>query len=328
MAIETDISVIICAYNAVDRLRPTLEHLAKQSVPSHISWKIILIDNNSSDNTTGIAQKIWKDLGEPVEMLRLSETRQGQGYAREKGLRAAQSRYVLFCDDDNWLSPNYIAKAFERMESDANIGVTGGWAVAVFEGEKPDWFDPLKYWYAVPDKKPSGYLLPHEFVVGAGMCVRKEIYTILKERNFEFLLSGRKDKALTSGDDIEIQLAAQLLGFKIFFDETLFFRHCIASHRLNWGYFKKMRRGGSKSFLPLVAYHHTLKKYPKGFFFSTLFCLKNMVMAPVWAFLLVFRQGCQRQEYIQLIEFAFYDGWRVKRYMALRKSLALMMGTK
>jgi len=51
------ISVLVCTYNGAKRLEKTLAHLAAQVTNSTVEWEIILVDNNSTDNTSVIAKR-------------------------------------------------------------------------------------------------------------------------------------------------------------------------------------------------------------------------------------------------------------------------------
>ena len=44
-------SVIVCTYNRAESLRHTLNALAAQQLPSTVEWELIVVDNNSSDQT-------------------------------------------------------------------------------------------------------------------------------------------------------------------------------------------------------------------------------------------------------------------------------------
>jgi len=51
MLIKPIISVILCTYNNQDSLRETLKQLVKQEVKDAGDFEILIIDNNSSDET-------------------------------------------------------------------------------------------------------------------------------------------------------------------------------------------------------------------------------------------------------------------------------------
>jgi glycosyltransferase involved in cell wall biosynthesis len=63
---QPGVSVIICCYNSAALLPQTLEHLANQQTAGEISWEIIIVNNNSTDNTAEIAENIWQGLNRPI----------------------------------------------------------------------------------------------------------------------------------------------------------------------------------------------------------------------------------------------------------------------
>ena len=118
------ISVIICCYNSSKRLPDTLKHLASQKLAKDINWEVIVIDNASTDDTAVIAQREWdsyRQLSPAFTVLK--EPRPGKNFAFKTGVYAAKYEYLLTCDDDNWLSPDYIKLAFDFMYAYARAGL-------------------------------------------------------------------------------------------------------------------------------------------------------------------------------------------------------------
>src|SRR5258708_7275133 len=97
------ISVIICCYNSAKRIAETLTHLSQQELDLGISWEVILVDNNSQDKTTEVANITWHSFKRDVPFKIILEPRQGLAHARRKGIDESRYDYLLFCDDDNWL---------------------------------------------------------------------------------------------------------------------------------------------------------------------------------------------------------------------------------
>jgi len=101
------ISVVIPAYNEEKYLPRVLSSLAKQDFKG--DYEVIVVDNNSTDNTAKIAKK----KGARV----IFEKNRGVCFARQKGAEAAKGEIIVSTDADcvfpeNWLSNIY--KAFER----------------------------------------------------------------------------------------------------------------------------------------------------------------------------------------------------------------------
>ena len=97
------ISIVIVTYNGLTRLKPTLEHLAKQ-IGIDFSVELLVIDNCSTDGTGKFVIDTWKKLHNPFNLRVILEKTPGQMYARERGVNEATYRYILYCDDDNWFT--------------------------------------------------------------------------------------------------------------------------------------------------------------------------------------------------------------------------------
>jgi glycosyltransferase involved in cell wall biosynthesis len=230
------ISVIICCYNSVTRLQKTLEYLVHQAFPENM-WELIVVDNNSNDNTGETARREWEQYNVTIPIKVSYEPMPGLSYARQKGVTEACFEFVLFCDDDNWLERNYLRYTYEILTNNTNIGVLGGRSEGHFEAERPSWFKSFEHAYALGKQMPStGIANRRRYVAGAGMVVRKEIFDILDKITFNNLLTDRKGNALSSGGDSELCLIILFLGYDLYYDERLEFIHFIPAKRLSWKY--------------------------------------------------------------------------------------------
>jgi len=231
------VSVIICCYDSANRLPDTLKHLAFQNVPDSVSWEVIIVNNNSSDNTTGVAKAEWNKYDISIPLKIVDERKPGLSNARNRGAKEATYELLLFCDDDNWLEKNYIHYAYKIMNENKKIGVLGGRSEAVFETGKPLWFDRFGQAYAIgKPNKTSGSVNSRTFVAGAGMIIRKSFFKLLESLAFKPLLTGRKGKQVCSGEDSELCLVSLFLGYDLYYDERLQFIHFMPAFRLSWKY--------------------------------------------------------------------------------------------
>ena len=69
-----DATVLIATYNRADLLDETLASLAKMRVSPHLRWDVIVIDNNSTDNTRQVVERRMPRF--PVRLAYLFEARQ------------------------------------------------------------------------------------------------------------------------------------------------------------------------------------------------------------------------------------------------------------
>lgn len=231
-----DISVIICCYNSESRLRPTLEFLSKQILPTDLIFEVLLIDNNCTDNTVKLALKTWETFGSKMPIRVVHELEPGLTRARKRGISEAIGEIVIFCDDDNWLDSRYLSIVLEIFKN-TKYKIVGGWGIPVTDGEFPDWFKEFDgYGYAVGKQgRETGV---GAMLNGAAMALRREDAIILLDGRYKPFLTDRRGKSLASGGDSEICV---IFGKESrYFDERLVYHHFIPINRLSWGYFMNL----------------------------------------------------------------------------------------
>jgi glycosyltransferase involved in cell wall biosynthesis len=99
------VSVIAPVFNAEQTLGLCLEKLVKQQYPKE-KCEIIVVDNNSSDNSAGIIQ------GFDVQYLFCEK--KGPGAARNFGIRHATGEILIFIDADCLADEYLVARHVER----------------------------------------------------------------------------------------------------------------------------------------------------------------------------------------------------------------------
>ena len=248
------VSVIICTYNGRQRLEPTIFHILK--LEAVCAWELIIIDNASSDSTSEYCSELLASSGGQLCWRIIYEEKPGLIHARLRGLRESKYGIVLYCDDDNSLSADYLQIGFEIFKDNPNVGALGGFGIPVFEvNKKPTWFDRYSHSFAVgPQSSHDGKLMefPAE-LYGAGTFLRKEVILYFYDRGFETVMTGRVGNKLVSGDDVEWCYLIQLLNYEIWYDHRLTFTHRMPAARMQWKYYLKLKEGiasGAASFLP------------------------------------------------------------------------------
>ena len=234
------VSVIICCYNSAERIGATLSALAAQEFQTILDWEIILVDNASTDLTAGIADSIWTSLQTGIDLRIVYEGEPGLGNARNAGIREARYSVLLFCDDDNWLSPGYVQGVFRALDGDRNLAACGGRGIPVFETGKPEWFDEYAEAFAVGSQElntEDGRLLN---LYGAGLAVRKEALDRLYLTGFMALMKGRTGSQLSSSEDTELTYAFVLMGYRLQYLPELSFSHYLPAARLRFDYLKRI----------------------------------------------------------------------------------------
>ena len=225
---KASISIIVCFYNAGDKLYKTCDSIKGLLFDDLENVEVIFVNNNSNDNSVEIINNLFESFSLfPWKIV--NEPKPGLSYARLKGIESSHYEYLLFCDDDNWLSKDYLQIGSKILQNDSMIAVLGGKGAAVSEIELPVWFEQNKNFFAVGKQfTESGQVKGYRNVVyGAGMFVRKSAFQFLISKGFQFYNLGRTGKKLTSGEDSEMCLAFQIAGYKIWYEEELTFQHHI-----------------------------------------------------------------------------------------------------
>jgi glycosyltransferase involved in cell wall biosynthesis len=257
------VSVVICCHNSAERLPETLRHLSLQTLPSGCRWEVLVVDNASHDDTALVASRLWEDLGLPAPLTVVHEPTPGLSSARNAGIRAACYEYLVLCDDDNWLAPDYLEKVHQTLSSDPSIGCLGGRNLPHAAIRLPEWFQSVQEMYAVgPQGAASGDISARKFVFGAGMALRKSTWNRLIRKGYKSFLNDRTGKSLSSGGDAEICAWHLLEGKRLHYDENLSLTHFIPQERLDPGYAECLRNGMILSNGVLRMYHSLLERPP------------------------------------------------------------------
>ncbi|MCL6261227.1 glycosyltransferase family 2 protein [Aquiflexum sp. TKW24L] len=245
------ISILICTYNGSSKLKETLDYIKKLKFDH--PWELIVVDNNSTDNTFDF---VGQELNESVLDFSIYQCNTpGKMNAFWLGVRNAKYAFVLDCDDDNWLFPDYLQKAFEILEANKAIGALGGKGIPHNINDFPSWFEIYQSTYAVgPQGRENGNLGKNGELYGAGTFFRKDILEKWSELGFTNFLSCRKGTELTSGGDTELCEVVKLFGYEVWYEESLQFFHDIEDRKLTEDYLFKLKKGIASSFPVLYAY--------------------------------------------------------------------------
>ncbi len=243
-----NLSLILCCYNSVNRLKPTLEHIYRQIVPNNFDWEVIVVDNASTDGTSEYIRCFWEECDVKIKLNIIHEEKPGLIYARISGVKVAKGDIIVFCDDDNWLDFNYVYNAYNIMMSNKKIGALGGEGIGVTDDDSsfPYWWniDGNCNNFAVGKQFPySGNANKRGYLWGAGLVSRNFILKRVFDEKFPFMMVGRSGKLVLSGEDSEICYRIRLLGFDLYYNENLKYKHYMPKNRLTDEYLSYLLQG-------------------------------------------------------------------------------------
>lgn len=105
------ISVVIPCYNQGEYLSETLDSVLSQTFQD---WECIIVNDGSSDNTESVAKSYAE---KDKRFIYLTQPNSGQGAARNNGIAAAHSEFILPLDSDDLLAPDYMKLALEQFRT-------------------------------------------------------------------------------------------------------------------------------------------------------------------------------------------------------------------
>jgi len=115
--VEKELTVAICLYNAEKYIKETLDSLLNQTFQE---FKLLIIDDCSTDNSLFIVEEYLKNADIEYEIVRFEENK-GTAFGRNYALNHVQTLLMLFFDADDIAKPNLLEKLYNKIQSNENI---------------------------------------------------------------------------------------------------------------------------------------------------------------------------------------------------------------
>lgn len=105
------ITVVMASYGGRDRIGRMLDSLSQQTLDTTL-FEVVVVLNGPDDGTADVL-RARREAGERgVRVVRTA--RAGASHARNLGVTLARHEYLTFVDDDDWVSPRYLAELLEH----------------------------------------------------------------------------------------------------------------------------------------------------------------------------------------------------------------------
>lgn len=131
------LSVVICTWNRAESLQKTLESIENCRFPNGTVWEVLIVDNNSTDQTFLVCQSFLQRNAERYRYL--LEKRQGKSFALNTAIENARGEVIAFTDDDVLVGADWLLALLEAFDTYDCVGVAGK-IVPVWNSPKPNWF--------------------------------------------------------------------------------------------------------------------------------------------------------------------------------------------
>ena len=131
-----DVSIVISTYNRCRLLEEALQALLSQT-HAHLDFEVLVVDNNSSDQTRPLVQSLAAQNPERVKYF--FEPKQGLSYGRNTGIANAKASIIAFTDDDVRVTRDWVYQIKTGFEANPDIDFLGGKVVPRWRTAPPSW---------------------------------------------------------------------------------------------------------------------------------------------------------------------------------------------
>lgn len=192
-------SFITCTYNRDKYIGQTLQSVCDQKYPDN-NYEIIVIDNNSTDNTASICEEFRAEY--PNKNFRyFKEMNQGLSFALNRGIKEAQGEYLIFVDDDETIIPQHLERLDNHLRTYPEAVLCGTPVIPVYEIPEPKWMSRFtqRLIGGYFDQGKEVKILEAKNYPGTGhTIIKKELYERYGNYNTEL---GRKGTSLIGAED-------------------------------------------------------------------------------------------------------------------------------
>jgi len=239
------ISIIICTYNRSQYLKKVLENLLLLKNDGSFDHEIIIVDNNSKDNTQEIVESyILKN----NKFKYFFEPKQGKSNALNTGISRSIGDIIAFTDDDVIINNDWVQN-IANFSKENDFDAIGGRIIPLYCDGTPQWIKDcsdilsgpiVNHDYGEEIQPYNKKMLPF---VGANMVIKQKMFK--DYGGFNVRLGAGTG---TMGEDSEFYRRLQSANMRIFYNPKILIIHPVDKNRMNLKYFAQWHMSSGKHF--------------------------------------------------------------------------------
>ncbi|MFH1460414.1 MAG: glycosyltransferase family 2 protein [Candidatus Omnitrophota bacterium] len=206
-----EISIVIVTYSAEKFIKNCLDSVFAQDLNN---FEVIIIDNNSGDNTINILKKY-------LSKIILIENKKNEGFcfATNQGILLAKGKYIFTLNSDVYLSKDYVLNLKNFLERNLEAGMAGGKLLRMDKITIDTIGLKLGVFYrflniAESEKDTGKYKVPLEIM---GPCAAAALYKRELLESIRYKDEFFDNQFFFLADDFDIAWRAQRIGCKGFY---------------------------------------------------------------------------------------------------------------
>jgi glycosyltransferase involved in cell wall biosynthesis len=237
----TSVAIAICTWNRASLLSQTLERLSSLlslKKPQGVNITVVIIDNNSTDETQSVIEKFANsELCTDRNLTQLKEEQQGHAFARNRAIQSCDSDLIIWTDDDVLVPADWVSKYVDAANEQSDMAFWGAAIEPFFSAGKPKWIQ--KNWSKLAgcfagrdlgDRRVE--LTSNKLPYGANFAIRGEV---LRQYSFATDL-GRRENEILGEDELDLMRRLLADGHRGSWVPHNTVQHVIPTNRANAAY--------------------------------------------------------------------------------------------
>jgi len=232
------LSIIICTYNREKYLYNCLKSIAENNF-SFDKYEIVLINNNSTDNTENECKRFQNDFPQ-LKFCYFVEKNQGLSFARNRGIDEAKGEVLVYVDDDAKVNDIYLKTIDDFFNENPKAMAVGGAIFPIYETEEPTWMSHYTRILITAYKNEGNKIIElkgNKFPSGGNAAYRKEVFEKIGKFNTEL---GRKGTSLIGAEEKDIFDNIKALKMPVYYLPNMILYHIIPPTKLTKEYFNNL----------------------------------------------------------------------------------------
>ncbi len=263
-----DLSVVICTYNRCHNLEACFDHLARQEGVTDLDWEVVLVDNNSSDDTRTVTEAYAAR--SPLNLRYTFCPEQGLSHARNHGIGEARGERIVFIDDDIRVTPGWLRAIHDTFVEHDCDAVGGRIHLEIPLEDLPRWIRPDMYGFlGYQDFGDEPYRLDgfKEFPFGGNMAIHRRVFERIGR--FDTAMgrkgAGTRKEELFKGEETDFFHRLAAGGGVIWYQPEALVRHKVLPHQLRRRFFLTLHHNAGilKARKDETAYPNTILGIPR-----------------------------------------------------------------